>query len=63
MVLHALLQVSLCGQEESEAMSGYGFFLSSFEVVREYHVYKKVWTPVLGEHAPYAHYSNIPPIY
>ena len=44
-------------------MSGHDFFVEFQSVVRGYHVYKRVWTPVLGEHAPYAHCSNIPPIY
>ena len=43
--------LSLCGREESEAMSGHDFFVEfrSVNVVRGYHVYKRVWTPVLGE--------------
>ena len=28
------------------------FFVEFRSVVRGYHVYKRVWTPVLGEHAP-----------
>ena len=73
-VLHALLQVSLRGREESEAMSDHNFFVELRSVVRGYHVYKRDWTPILGEHAPYmriaAIYTNgsafggsTPPIY
>ena len=35
------------------------FFVEFQSVLRRYHVYKRDWTPVLGEHAPYAHCSNI----
>ena len=53
-VLHALIQVLLRGREKSEAMSGHDpFFVKFRSVVRGYHVYKRVWTPVLGEHALY----------
>ena len=44
-------------------MSGHDFFVKFRSVVRGYHVYKRVWTLVLGEHVPYVHCSNIPPIY
>ena len=53
-VLHALIQVLLRGREKSEAMSGHDpFFVEFRSVVCGYHVYKRVWTPVLGEHALY----------
>ena len=59
MVLHVLLQVSLRGREESEAMSGHDLFVEFQSVVRGYHVYERVWTPVLGEHVPYARIAAI----
>ena len=44
-----ICQVSLCGREESEAMSRHDFFCQVRSVVCGYHIYKRVWTPVLGE--------------
>ena len=33
----------------SVAMCGHDFFVEFRSVVRGYHIYKRVWTPVLGE--------------